>query len=288
MGPGSDIRKHFNKSENMDFSWTEEQLKFKKAVIEFAQKELGSELIENDKHSRFPRGDWQKCAQFGILGLAIPNEYGGSGADILTSMLAMEALGYGCRDNGLIFAMNAQMWSVQHPILGFGSQSQKQKYLPGLCSGKLIAAHAMSEPDSGSDAYSLHTRATRTDEGYILNGVKMFVTNAPIADVALIFATVDPAKGMGGVSAFLVDKGTPGFSVSQSIEKMGLRTAQMGKFTLEDCIIAQWSGNAVVSWAAILERWNANWKMPSVIHVSVGSLARPLASFNPWPIALLT
>jgi alkylation response protein AidB-like acyl-CoA dehydrogenase len=260
----------------MDFSWTEEQLKFKKAVIEFAQKELGSELIENDKHSRFPRGDWQKCAQFGILGLAIPNEYGGSGADILTSMLAMEALGYGCRDNGLIFAMNAQMWSVQHPILGFGSQSQKQKYLPGLCSGKLIAAHAMSEPDSGSDAYSLHTRATRTDEGYILNGVKMFVTNAPIADVALIFATVDPAKGMGGVSAFLVDKGTPGFSVSQSIEKMGLRTAQMGKFTLEDCIVPVENRLGPEGAGPAIFNSSMEWERSCILGSHIGAMERQL------------
>jgi alkylation response protein AidB-like acyl-CoA dehydrogenase len=122
-------------------------------------------------------------------------------------MLIMEGLGYGCRDNGLVFAMNAQMWSVQHPILTFGTEAQKQKYLPALCSGELIGAHAMSEPDSGSDAYSLRARAQQVNEGYILNGTKMFVTNAPIADVALIFATVNPAKGMGGVTAFLVEKG---------------------------------------------------------------------------------
>jgi alkylation response protein AidB-like acyl-CoA dehydrogenase len=188
----------------------------------------------------------------------------------------MEALGYGCRDNGLIFAMNAQMWSVQHPILGFGSQSQKQKYLPGLCSGKLIAAHAMSEPDSGSDAYSLHTRATRTDEGYILNGVKMFVTNAPIADVALIFATVDPAKGMGGVSAFLVDKGTPGFSVSQSIEKMGLRTAQMGKFTLEDCIVPVENRLGPEGAGPAIFNSSMEWERSCILGSHIGAMERQL------------
>jgi alkylation response protein AidB-like acyl-CoA dehydrogenase len=221
----------------MDFSWTEEQLKYKQAVIEFAKKELNDGLTEYDRQGELPRANWQKCARFGILGLAIPEEYGGSEADILTTMLVMEGLGYGCRDNGLIFAMNAQMWSVQHPILTFGTETQKQKYLPGMCKGTLIGAHGMSEPDSGSDAYSLRTRVKKTDDGYVLNGSKMFVTNAPVADVALVFATVDPAKGMGAISAFLVDKGTPGFRVSRHIDKMGLRTSPMGELIMEDCFI---------------------------------------------------
>lgn len=221
----------------MDFSWTEEQLKYKQAVIEFAQKELNKGLMEHERQGELPRENWQKCAQFGILGLAVPEEYGGSDADILTTMLVMEGLGYGCRDNGLIFAMNAQMWSVQHPILTFGSEEQKKKYLPGMCRGELIGAHGMSEPDSGSDAYSMRTRLKKADGGYILNGSKMFVTNAPVADVALVFATIDPAKGMGAISAFLVDKGTPGFRVSRNIEKMGLRTSPMGELILEDCFV---------------------------------------------------
>ena len=143
----------------MDFSWTKEQLDFKNAVIEFARKELNTGLIDRDRQGELSRENWKKCARMGILGLATPEEYGGSGTDILTTMLVMEGLGYGCRDNGLIFAMNAQMWSVQHPILTFGTEAQKQKYLPGFCSGELIVAHGMSEPDSGSDAYSLRTRA---------------------------------------------------------------------------------------------------------------------------------
>lgn len=136
----------------MDFSWTEEQLAYKNAVIKFAKKELNDGIIERDRKGEISLENWRKCAQFGILGLPIPEEYGGSDADVLTVMLAMEGLGYGCRDNGLIFAINAQMWSVQLPILTFGSEEQKQKYLPSLNSGELIGAHGMSEPDSGSDA----------------------------------------------------------------------------------------------------------------------------------------
>src|SRR3990172_11259772 len=145
----------------MDFSWTEEQLSLKAEVIKFAQQELNNDLLDREKNGAFSREAWKKCAQYGIQGLSVPEAYGGAGADILTSMLTMEGLGYGCRDNGLIFSINAQMWSVQHPINAFGSEAQKAKYLPGLCRGDLIGAHGMTEPESGSDAFSLRARAEK-------------------------------------------------------------------------------------------------------------------------------
>jgi alkylation response protein AidB-like acyl-CoA dehydrogenase len=260
----------------MDFSWTEEQLRFKKAVIEFAQKELNNGLIDRDRQGELAPENWKKCAQMGILGLAIPEEYGGSETDIMTTMLVMEGLGYGCRDNGLIFAMNAQMWSVQHPILTFGTEAQKQKYLPGLCSGDLIGAHGMTEPDSGSDAYSLRTRAEPVSEGYILNGTKMFVTNAPIADVALIFATVNPAKGMGGITAFLVEKGTPGFRVSRNIEKMGLRTSPMGELILEDCVIPEESRLGPENAGSSIFNSSMEWERSCILGSHVGAMERQI------------
>jgi hypothetical protein len=260
----------------MDFSWTEEQLNFKKAVIEFAQKELNTGLIDRDRQGELDRENWKKCAQMGILGLAIPEEYGGSATDILTTMLVMEGLGYGCRDNGLIFAMNAQMWSVQHPILNFGTEAQKQKYLPGLCSGELIGAHGMSEPDSGSDAYSLRAKAERVGEGYRLNGTKMFVTNAPIADLAVIFATVNPAKGRGGITAFLVEKGTPGFKVSRNIEKMGLRTSPMGELILEDCFVPTESRLGSEGAGSAIFNSSMEWERSCILGSHVGVMERQL------------
>ena len=260
----------------MDFSWTEEQLKFKNAVIEFAQKELNTGLIDRDRQGELARENWKKCAHMGILGLAIPEEYGGSATDILTTMLVMEGLGYGCRDNGLIFAMNAQMWSVQHPILTFGSEAQKQKYLPGFCNGELIGAHGMSEPDSGSDAYSLHTKAERISDGYLLNGTKMFVTNAPVADVALVFATVNPAKGIGGVTAFLIDKGTPGFRVSRNIEKMGLRTSPMGELILQDCVVPEESRLGSEGAGSSIFNSSMEWERSCILGSHIGAMERQL------------
>jgi alkylation response protein AidB-like acyl-CoA dehydrogenase len=260
----------------MDFSWTEEQLQLRHAVIEFAQKELNEGLAERDRQGELPRENWRKCARFGILGLAVPEEYGGAGSDILTTMLVMEGLGYGCRDNGLIFAMNAQMWSVQHPILAFGSETQKQKYLPGLCHGDLIGAHGMSEPNSGSDAYSLLARAKRVGEGYVLNGTKMFVTNAPVADMALIFATVDSAKKIGGVTAFLVDKGTPGFKVSRNIEKMGLRSSPMGEVILEDCVVPVENRLGREGAGSSIFNSSMEWERSCILGSQVGAMERQL------------
>jgi alkylation response protein AidB-like acyl-CoA dehydrogenase len=260
----------------MDFSWTEEQLQYKRAIVAFAQQELNGDLIEHDRRGELLRANWQKCADFGLLGLAIPEEFGGSGADIMTTMLMMEGLGYGCHDNGLIFAMNAQMWSVQHPILAFGSDAQKRQYLPGLCSGKLIGAHGMTEPDSGSDAYSLHARAQRVDAGYLLNGTKMFVTNAPVADLALVFATTDPAKGIGGVSAFLIDRGTPGFTVSRSIEKMGLRTSPMGELILADCFVPEASRLGPEGAGSSIFNSSMEWERSCILGSHVGAMERQL------------
>lgn len=223
----------------MDFAFTEEQLAYKNSVIKFARTELNDDLMALDKNGEFNWSAFRKCGEFGIQGLSIPPEYGGSGADPLTVVLAMEALGYACKDNGLLFSINAQMWSVQAPVLDFGTEEQKQKYLPALCSGKHVAAHAMSEPESGSDAFSLRTTAVKKDGRYVLNGTKMFITNAAIADCVLVFATVDRDLGMQGVSAFMIDKDTPGLNVSKKLDKMGLRTSPMGEVVLEDCEVPE-------------------------------------------------
>ena len=221
----------------MDFSWSDEQLAFKKTVVQFAQEELNSDLVNRDKQGVFSHENWRKCAEFGIQGLSVPALYGGRDTDILTALLAMEGMGYGCRDNGLTFALNAQMWTVQLPIVNFGTEAQKQRYLPDMCNGHLIGAHGITEPEAGSDVFSLSTHAEKCPGGYRLNGTKKFVSLAPVADLALIFATIDPDLGRWGVTAFIVEKSLPGFGVSPVREKMGLRTVPMGELTFEDCFV---------------------------------------------------
>jgi len=152
------------------------------------------------------RDGWKRCAGFGVQGLSMPEKYGGLGLDILTCILTMEGLGYACRDSGLLFAINSHIWTCESPILKFGTDGQKEKYLPALINGALIGGHAMTEPDYGSDAYGIKCKAEKKGNKYILNGTKMFITNAPIADILLVFAVTDEKKGFAGISVFIVEK----------------------------------------------------------------------------------
>ncbi len=260
----------------MDFAWSDEQRAIRDEIVRFARQELNGNLIERDHAEEFSREGWLKCARMGIQGLPIPVEYGGGGSDILTTVCALEALGYGCRDNGLIFSINAHMWTSEIPILLFGTEAQKRNYLPKLVSGEWVGNNAMSEPMSGSDAYSLRTRAERHGDCFVLNGSKTFVSNAPIADVLIVFATVDPSKGAAGVSAFLVDKGTPGFSISRKLQKMGLRTSPMAELAFVDCAIPaenllgqEGSGQAVFT--ASME-----WERTCILASHLGAMQRLL------------
>jgi alkylation response protein AidB-like acyl-CoA dehydrogenase len=222
----------------MDFGWTDDQLARRAAARDFATRELADPALETrDREGSFDRELWERCARFGILGLSVPAEFGGAEVDLPTAMLIMEAVGEGCADNGLAFALNAQLWTVQRPIARFGSEDQKRRYLPGLCAGSLLGAHALTEPGAGSDAFSLSMRAERHGDDYILDGTKCLITLAPIADMALVFASTNPGLGKWGVSAFLVERGTPGLSAGAMQHKMGLRTAPLGTLHFERCIV---------------------------------------------------
>ena len=260
----------------MDFSLSAEQRELKEAAVAFARRELDRDLAAREDAGEFSREAWTACAKFGIQGLPIPAELGGGGADILTTVLVMEALGYGCHDNGLIFSLNAQLWSLELPLVTFGTPAQRQAYLPGLLTGSLIGVHAMTEPDSGSDAFSMRTRAERRGDGYVLNGTKLYITNAPVSDVVLVFAA-DPAKpGLAGISAFLVEQGTPGFAVTRSLEKMGLRTSPMGEVVLTDCVVP--AENRLGPEGAGMSIFNSSmtWERSCILASALGVMQRQL------------
>lgn len=260
----------------MDLSFSPDQLALKASTIEFASKELNRHLRERERAGEFSRDAWRACARFGLQGLPIPEEYGGSGSDILTTALVMEGLGYACRDNGLIFSLNAHMWSIELPLLKFGTEQQKRAYLPGLVSGDLIGVHAMTEPDSGSDAFSMRTRVERRGDRYILNGTKLYITNAPVADVVIVFASLKPGSGFFGASAFLVEKDAPGFSVSRSLDKMGLRTSPMGEIILDDCEVPV--ENRLGKEGAGMTIFNSSmeWERSCILASAVGSMQHQL------------
>ena len=260
----------------MDFSLTEDQLDFKKSTIEFAEKILNKGAKEREKNSEFNQNGWEKCADFGIQRLPIPEEYGGLGMDIITCVATMEGLGYGCRDSGLLFSINSHIWTCESPILKFGTESQKNRYLPGLCNGTLKGGHAMTEADSGSDAFSIKCKAEKKGDRYILNGAKIFITNAPIADLLLVFAVTDAKMGFAGISVFIVEKGFPGFSVGKPLEMMGLRTCPLGEVVLQDCEVPEENRLGKEGAGAAIFNSEMEWERSCLFATHVGAMAKDI------------
>ncbi|HSJ14777.1 MAG TPA: acyl-CoA dehydrogenase family protein [Longimicrobiales bacterium] len=262
----------------MDFAWSDEQKELRESVVRFAESALQDDLGARDQEGCFSRDLWTRCAEFGIQGLPFPERWGGSGAGILSTVLAMEALGSACADNGLLFALNAQMWSVQMPIFRHGDDQQRERYLTRLCSGEWIGAHAMSEPDSGSDAFALRTTARRDGDAYVLNGLKTFVSEAPVADLFLVFATLDRGKGVLGITGFLVERGTPGLSLGKPLHKMGLTTSPMSEVILDDCRVPAANRLGKEGRAAAIFNDSMEWERACILAPCLGAMERQLVA----------
>lgn len=246
------------------------------SVLEFATKELVHPVREHDRTSTFSHQSWRKCAEFGILGGNIPRQYGGSGRSVLDNVLIMEALGYGCRDNGFTLGLNAQMWTINQPILTFGTDAQKQEFLPRLARGECIAADAITEENAGSDALGMETTARRDGDSYILNGRKQYIGFAPIADLLIAFAKTDPSAGPWGISAFLLDADSEGIQRSSNREKLGLRTLPMGEIQFEDCRIPADRRLGREGVGMSLFNHTIEWERSFILASHVGSMARQL------------
>jgi len=214
---------------------SDELQRLQDSAVAFARQALTHDVIAADAAEAFSIEAWRKCADFGVLGMPIPTEYGGLGLGLSSLLAVMEGLGYGTRDQGLLFSLNAHLWTNSIPILRYGTQAQRERYLPGLCDGSRIGANAASEPEAGSDIFSMRTRAVREGDEYVVTGTKMFVTNAPVADLFLTYATVDPALGATGITALIIERDTPGLTVSRKLHKMGLRTSPMAEVIFEGC-----------------------------------------------------
>lgn len=260
----------------MDFSWSDEQRQVHDEIVRFAQRELNDGLAERDGAHAFSEVGWKQAAALGIQGLPVPEAYGGGGADPLTIALALEALGYGCRDNGLIFSINAHMWSCELPIVKFGTDDQKRRYLPGLCDGSVIGVQAMTEPGSGSDAFALRTTATPEGGSFVLQGTKTFITNAPVAGLFVVFATTDRNKGIGGLVALIVERDTPGLSVGPPFRKMGLHTSPMSEVVFDGCEVP--ADNLLGSVGAGMAIFNTSmdWERSFILAGTVGTAQRQL------------
>jgi alkylation response protein AidB-like acyl-CoA dehydrogenase len=261
----------------MDFSFTEEQQILREKIIHFAHEALNEKVVERDREQRFSRELWRKCGEMGLQGFPVPEQYGGRGLDALSTSLALEALGYGCHDGGLVFSLCAHVLSCVVPLWQYGNEEQKQRYLPSLCNGTLVGVHAMTEPGTGSDAFALRTKAEPDGSGFRINGTKTLISNGPIADLVIVFAVTDPVKGYyGGLTAFLVESGTPGFRVSQKFETMGVRTAPLGELVFEDVHVTNEAVLSGIGAGSTLFTQVMDWERICLFASHIGTMERLL------------
>jgi alkylation response protein AidB-like acyl-CoA dehydrogenase len=260
----------------MEFELSPQQLDLQQAAIKFAAAELNDRVNERDAEMEFSRAAWQKCADFGILRLPIPEELGGLAADPLTTVAVMEGLGYGCRDQGLLFSINAHLWTNSIPILKYGTPEQIAKYLPGLCNGSLIGANGASEPAAGSDIFSMHTRAVRDGDSYVVNGSKIWVTNGPLADLFVVYVTLDPARGVLGICGLIVERDTPGLVIGPKLNKMGLRTSPMSEIFFKDCRVPIAARLGREGFGAEVFNCSMAWERASILATCLGTMRRQL------------
>ncbi len=217
----------------MDFELTDAQQLIRDTVREFAEKELAPLAGELDRLKRFPEKPLQRLADLGILGMTIPPEYGGAGADTVSSCLALTEISRACASTGVTVSLHNTL--TCEIIYRYGTETQRRTYLPALCRGEILGAFSLSEPTSGSDAASLRTAAVRRGDHYVLNGTKLFVTNGSRAGAIILFASTDLSRGDRGITAFLVEPRLAGFRIGKHEEKMGLRASDTVELVVEDC-----------------------------------------------------
>lgn len=214
----------------MHFGWSEDQNELYQGILRFTQNIAGEA-----KTVPWTRTQWRTCSSIGLAGLSVPTRYGGRGLDALTTACGIEAFGKGCRNMGLVFSMAAHLFACTMPLVEHGDERQKEQWLPGLCSGELIGANAITEQEAGSDVFALKTRAVREGESYLLTGEKSYVSNGPLADLMLVYASTNPKHGYLGITAFLVEKDLPGLTMSDPFDKMGLQSTPACRVKFEAC-----------------------------------------------------
>ncbi len=262
----------------MDPRLSEEQEAFAASVREFAKEHVEPGVVERDRAGTWDWDVWKQVADFGLAGLPIPEEYGGSGADVLTTGVALEALAYGGRDAGLNLSLGAHLTIGAMPIALHGTDEQKQRWLPRMATGETVGAFAITEPEAGSDTAGMKTRAEHHGDTWVINGSKTFITNGELADVVTVVARSDADAPAGqAFTAFLVEKDTPGFEVARSLKKLGNRTSPTNELSFTDVAVheSQILGEVGTAlWAVGFECFD--WERCCMIGSAVGGMARDL------------
>jgi butyryl-CoA dehydrogenase len=219
----------------MDLTFTPEQIRIRDAVRDFAQTEVKPVAVELDRTGRWPAELIPKMGQLGLMGMSVPKELGGPGWDTVSCALAVEELSKVCPATAVIAAAHASLGTM--PIVAFGTEEQKQRYVPRLARGEIIGCMALTEPEAGSDAANIQTTATEDGDWWVLNGTKHFIANGGKADLCVLYAITDPGRGHRGISTLIVEKGTPGFEVTRTLDKLGVNALPTSELRFENCRI---------------------------------------------------
>ena len=222
---------------DFDFQLGERADLLRQAVRDFASRRIAPQADQIDRSNRFPRELWPEMGAMGLLGMTVPEEYGGLGFGYLEHVIAMEEISRASGSIGLSYGAHSNLCVNQ--LRRYGSDTQKQRYLPRLVTGEDVGALAMSEPGSGSDVVSMRTRADRRDGGFVLNGSKMWITNGPEADTAVVYATTAPGSGAKGITAFIIERGMKGYRSAQKLDKFGMRGSDTSELVFEDCFVPE-------------------------------------------------
>lgn len=262
----------------MDFQWKQQDLDLFNAILTTSRAKLGrSRSGESGASGKFfTREQWRDCGRFGLLGLSVPEAYGGLGLGALQTVHALEAFGQGCEDMGLVFSVAAHLFACVMPIVEAGDSRLKDEYLPRLCSGEWIGANAMTEAESGSDVFAMNSTAEKQDGGYLLTGTKSYVTNGPLADVFVAYASTNPSHGHLGISAFVVRREHAGVTVGEPFEKMGLNTSPIGVVYFDRCRVPESSRIGQEGQGGSVFKRSMLWERACLFGGYVGAMQRQL------------
>jgi alkylation response protein AidB-like acyl-CoA dehydrogenase len=243
---------------------------------EMAERELIGDRVARDAAGKLDRGLWVHAAGLGLLGLCMPTEYGGSGMSVVQAVAAFEGVAEGCPDGGFVYGLISQTFGVQATILFGGTPELAGRYLPAALTGEKTIAYAFTEPQGGSDAYLIETRADKVDDAWKVSGRKVLVTNSPDADVSMVFARTSPGRSPFALSAFMVDMSAPGAARGQAFGKVGLRTVGLGELIFDDVAVPADQVLGKVGWGLRLITESTNWERAFLLVTALGQMRRVL------------
>jgi L-prolyl-PCP dehydrogenase len=260
----------------MQFSSSAEQDRLYEEAREFALSRVNPAVRARDEAPYFSEQEWRLCGELGLLGSCVPERYGGAGHDALTVARIVEGFAKGCRDTGLVFSTCAHLFAVAMPIAEHGGDELRERVLPRLAGGEWVGANAITEAEAGSDVFSLQARAVRDGTRYLLTGTKTFVTNGPVADCFLVYASTEPAHGYLGITAFVVDGDAPGLTRGDHFNKVGLTGAPVCEVRFQDCPVDESSRLGDEGAGAAIFHGSMSWERACLFALYLGVMDRQL------------